>query len=331
MFVRMIRTTLTIVAGLALLGVLGSTDSHAGIVAEDTISYPNGTLWGMNGGTGWTAYWNGYRTDVVDQKAVGRAPNQFYAVRDFENPYSTMEMFVSLEIRTPATVEEEDYFMVEFLGGVNHVSLQMGKTVGDARFAGGNAGFAFTDIPVLATTTYRLVGVYDLDQSLVSIWVNPDPSDYYVPNGGASSADASGNFNLHEFIQRVAVTSNLFDMTFDDVLVGDTPESVGLQSSNPTDAAEIASHAVGEAATTSSPNPCRDMTRFHFNLSVGGVASLAMFDVNGRLVEEAALGVRAAGVSEHAWSAAHTPAGVYFYEIRVDGARPVKGKLVVAR
>jgi hypothetical protein len=94
---------------------------------------------------------------------------------------------------------------------------------------------------------------------------------------------------------------------------------------------DIAAGGPGAGWTASFPNPCRDAAHIRFDLPVAGVASLTLFDAGGRLIETARLGHRPTGISEHAWSAATTPSGVYFYEVHVDGSHPIRGKMVVAR
>jgi hypothetical protein len=83
------------------------------------------------------------------------------------------------------------------------------------------------------------------------------------------------------------------------------------------------------------PNPMRSRTAIRYVLPKPGAATLAVFDVNGRLVRELASGVQAAGEHAIEWdgrdvNGVETASGVYFYNLVTPG-ETLKRKLVVVR
>jgi hypothetical protein len=256
---------------------------------------------------------------------------EFQAVRSFPYVAATPEMFVRIVVRMPAFLDANEFIGIFLLAGANGSALAMGKTLGNDHFAVGNSGFVYSDIPVLTNTTYHLVGVTDFDQSRVALWVNPDASDFYDPATGANSADVTTVISTGT-MDRISIWGTESGTAFDDLVLGDTPESVGLLSNGATAVAEWPLGPASPAGwAVSSPNPCRDTARIQFRLPAAGFATLAVFDVHGRLVEETPLGLCTTSTTEHVWNARTAPAGVYFYEVRVAGARPVPGKLTIAR
>ncbi|MCB0760328.1 MAG: T9SS type A sorting domain-containing protein [Flavobacteriales bacterium] len=72
------------------------------------------------------------------------------------------------------------------------------------------------------------------------------------------------------------------------------------------------------------PNPTRDMTVIPYELFVPGKVSLRILDLSGRTVDELINSNQAAGQHTVRYDMKDLPAGVYFYELTVDGKRMVK-------
>jgi hypothetical protein len=91
------------------------------------------------------------------------------------------------------------------------------------------------------------------------------------------------------------------------------------------DAVEPAFNTGGDTRVLRShPNP-GTKTTIEYTLAQGGVASLDVFDVQGRLVERRALGMRPAGGGQVEFDGAGRAAGIYLYRVQV--ADPTTGAL----
>jgi hypothetical protein len=79
------------------------------------------------------------------------------------------------------------------------------------------------------------------------------------------------------------------------------------------------------------PNPVVHTTEFQFNLPAGGLATLDVFDVTGRLVANVLDRTLDAGSHSVNWNpASDLAAGAYFYRLEANG-RPVMGKVTLVR
>lgn len=322
---------LALAVGVAALGT--PPRARAAVVATDSFAYPDGPLFGRNGGSGWTTGWAGFLTNVVSEEAVGNSETQFTGTRNFDNPGTTPELFVAFTVRVPATLASDDFIGVHLNAGANSSNLTVGKVPGTSVFIVGNGGWVESSIPVQPGVTYRVIGVYDLDQSRTSLWVDPDASDYYEPTTGSSSADASGIFSLHAHMHWIAFQGSVGGMGFDDIVISNTPEGVGLAASPPSSVEDIATGSAGDSGgqVSVSPNPCRDALRIAFTAPQAGPALLEVHDVHGRRLEVLDLGMRAAGSSTVELNVASRTAGVYFYRIRRTGAADLRGRFTVER
>ena len=80
-----------------------------------------------------------------------------------------------------------------------------------------------------------------------------------------------------------------------------------------------------------SPNPVQDFTTVTFSLLAPGRVDLRILDVSGRIAGTLAGGRLDAGERLLRWRKLSTRAGVYFLELRVDGALRAREKIVVLR
>ena len=210
--------------------------AEADPVASDDFSYPDGPLPGNSGGSGWTYNWSGSGTNVSGGQAIGVNPSTigFTQNRGIANPGTTTTLFVSLDLITPSAVASSDSFAVILAAGVNGSNLVIGKGVGESVFAVGNSIFSFpSSIPVLPNTSYHLVGVYDLTNQRVSLWIDPNGSDYYDTSDGTNSADASGLASVGGHMERVVFGGTLQFARVDNLIVWNRPADVGLRSTVP--------------------------------------------------------------------------------------------------
>jgi hypothetical protein len=213
----------------------------AGIIAADDFTYPDGPLWGANGGTGWTIFWTTSFPDGGIEVAGGVAQgallgnNPKYAARNFLNPESTNQLFVAFDLQTPAAINTDDYFFLQLYVGVNNNLLTFGKLAGSNRFQAGNGGFSSSSFDILPDTTYHLIGAYDIrhvpngDPDRINLWINPDASDYYNVVTGAGSADVSGvDFVASHASSLFFATNTVAGYKIDNLVISNMAEGVGL-------------------------------------------------------------------------------------------------------
>ena len=79
------------------------------------------------------------------------------------------------------------------------------------------------------------------------------------------------------------------------------------------------------------PNPSRDASTIRFQTGAAGDVTLAVYDVQGRLVQTLASGPMAAGTHEARWNAAGVAAGTYVYRLMVDGEMVAARRATVVR
>jgi hypothetical protein len=93
-------------------------------------------------------------------------------------------------------------------------------------------------------------------------------------------------------------------------------------------AAEPAASVAAPLAVSLAPNPFNPTTQIAFTLTEPGVARVAVYDSNGRLVDEiAGLGELAAGRQTFSWNApAGASSGTYYYRVEAAG-QVVTGKM----
>jgi hypothetical protein len=246
--------------------------AHASVIAVDDFSYLDGTLYGANGGSGWVSIWTGSGIEVASGWAqgdpVGNPPK--YGSRTFDNPGTTGELFVAFDVRTPAAFASDDYFSVWLRAGVNLSNLGLGKWPGMDDFRVGNSGTVGSGITVQPNRVYRLVGAYDLDRSLLTLWIDPDADDFYYPNSDLGhSADASLLHATAFHMNRVDfLTNTAGGFAFDNFIVANTPEGAGLRSARPGD-------ATGDGCVSGA-----DYTNWADNFGAGPGATVAQGDFN---------------------------------------------------
>lgn len=223
---------------IAMVCLVVTAESRAVFIAEETFSYVDGDLYGANGGTGWTTIWNATAMTSTGGRAIGAntITDPKYGSRNFDNPQTTPELFVAFDLIVPVSFALNDYAGTYLSAGVNNANIFVGKIPGSNEFHVGIGGFISSGIVIEPGVTYRLVGVYDIDQRRLAMWVDPDASDYYVPTTGASSADATTSAVIVFHMDRVDfLTNTAVGFAFDNFLLGNTPEDVGLLSAAPTD------------------------------------------------------------------------------------------------
>ena len=79
------------------------------------------------------------------------------------------------------------------------------------------------------------------------------------------------------------------------------------------------------------PNPSRDASTIRFHTAVPGDVTLAVYDVQGRLVQTLVSGQTAAGSHEARWNASRVASGTYVYRLSVDGEMVATRRATVVR
>jgi hypothetical protein len=241
------RTLMGAVGTVALASV--SVPALAAIIAEDGFSVPPYALGFLNGqavgGTGFTGNWAtvpGLLQDlsVVANGAVGRPTvtggnGGDYA--NFASPFtlSTGQLFIS--------------YTMHIVGGTSlsttrlDLNLDTPPAAGDRALLGGfqpggdfglglegGLGGAFAQSSVSAVGTHKIVGVLDVTNDQIAIFVDPTSSSFYDANG-ANDANAvaawtpSGSLTFNSY----SLIENLNDQVdFSDVVFSTDPASAGI-------------------------------------------------------------------------------------------------------
>ena len=237
-YLRIVGTAFVLIVSTA------SRTTMAAVVASDPLDYPDGPLGTQNGGVGWTNPWytasnpNGGYQMVSGQVVTTFVPFSSYLGRFFANPAATPELFLSVDIRIPADIAIDDSIGLYLYTGANFTSLAMGKPQGAAEFQVGVSTFVSTGVAVSPNTAYHLVGVYDIDNSRLAMWVNPDASDYYNPTTGATTADAvipanPGHIDSFYVATNRPFVGQLAGVALDNFVIANTPQDVGLLATAP--------------------------------------------------------------------------------------------------
>lgn len=241
---RMNRSSGIVEITMILILCVSSRPAAAAVVAIDSLDYPDGPLGNQNGGVGWTIPWytasnpNGGYVMSAGQVVTTFVPFSSYLGRNFSNPAATPQLFLSVDIQIPADIALEDSIGLYLYTGANFTSLAMGKPQGAAEFQVGVSSFVSTGIVVAPNTSYHLIGMYDIANSRIAMWVNPNASDYYNPTTGANSADAwtganpghIGSFYTASYRPGVGQPAGV---AFDNFVIANAPSDVGLLSAAP--------------------------------------------------------------------------------------------------
>ena len=224
--------------------------SQAALIATESFDYADGSVVGQTGGTGW----NYERTDepgapvqtasnwndafgahqVVSSALVtdnGGVFREFGGITEGTGATSNERegafraegaFFFSTTINVSSMLPEGQNQWAgvsSFDFGSERVFFGMPGQTGATRYFGIAApGFGpdtFGSIPVIAGTTYTIVGMLDFDNDLLALWVDPDGSDT------ASSHDVSMAYAGTNWSSALRFASGT-SVTWDDVKVGTT-------------------------------------------------------------------------------------------------------------
>jgi len=225
---------------VAAAALIAAPSIYAAVIAADDFSYPDGHLGTQNGGTGWQIPWytasnpNGGWEVVAGRAVSAFVPFSSYCDRWYINPAATPQLFISLDISVDQ-FQIDDVIGLDLYSGVNFTALAFGKAQGHTDFTLNFSPPIPTGINIVPGVTYHVIGMYDIANARIALWVNPDAADFYNPATGQNSADAATGYNpahvtgLDLFTYRPGV-GQLAGVHFDNLIIADTPESVGLQS-----------------------------------------------------------------------------------------------------
>ncbi len=236
------RPWLVIIASL----ILAAPEAGATLLAAESFSYPDGPLGGQSGGTGWAVPWSTLSSNSVvagGEAALFGPGTPVVAHRAFPDPAAPV-LFLGFDLRTDSVTLGDGYSVA--LGNDQSALadyLILGKQPGVSEFVilhqdqGGTVVVASSGIPVPSSATRYLVGAFDTAEQRVSLWIDPDASDFYDPATGANSADASGEvpvrLDLNWLLLAVGGNDPPMSMRVDNLQIGDAPADVGLQATTP--------------------------------------------------------------------------------------------------
>lgn len=77
------------------------------------------------------------------------------------------------------------------------------------------------------------------------------------------------------------------------------------------------------------PNPFNPLTHINFSIPKSGYVELAVFDINGKIIELIVNGELSAGNYQYEWDASYYSSGIYFYTIRYGNITETKKMLLI--
>jgi hypothetical protein len=192
---RSAKRTIGGLTAVALVGV--ASVAHASLIGHEPFNYPDGGLFGNNGGDGWrydrasdqqdandpaSSWENGFNSGAQVVAGTGRTQNNgpiryFSSDRDnaaFKNE-GVIWVSVDMTYFTGATwlgISVHDYGSEKLKFGGTDVVVE-GQTVKRLGIERINQGWTYTDIYAQPDTTYKLVGMVDLNNNVVRMWINP--------------------------------------------------------------------------------------------------------------------------------------------------------------
>jgi hypothetical protein len=222
--------------------------SQAAVIATESFNYTDGSVVGQTGGTGW----NYERTDEPGAPAqVASNWNNVFGSHQIlsgalvTNNGGVLREFGGITEGTGATSNEREgafrasgtmFFSTsitvgamspegqnQWAGvssydfGTERIFFGMPGQTGATRYFGiaapGFGADTISTIPVIAGTTYTIVGMLDFDNDLLALWVNPDGGDT------TASYDVSMAYNGGNWSSALRFASGT-EVTWDDVAVG---------------------------------------------------------------------------------------------------------------
>ncbi len=224
---------------LLLMGLISSV--NAAVIGTDRFDYPDGSIAGQSGGTGWdvggVSDWNVmWGSPAISDGAVTTQDSGFKrefggdeeagAVQAAGQVYFGVTMTVTADNYAWAGLSSYDFGAEKIFFGCPGAQSALGPN--GLGYYGidipGDPANALTTIPVAKDQPARIVGCIDFDGDQLLLWVNPDADDY-DNGGGDNSADAvlpwaTGNWST-------AVRLASFNaVEWDDLIVADTFEEI---------------------------------------------------------------------------------------------------------
>jgi hypothetical protein len=244
--------------------------SQAAVIGFEDFSYPDGSINGAAGGTGWnsaggTSDWGGTPqvvsgglvTDGPASLPYGSHPAASPAYSSAYREYGGDESASAVQgvgrvcFKFSATTSS-DSVIPSYLGlssfdfGTETVFFGLvDNGFGFSRWGiqeiGGAQTLSFT--PPLSGATITLVGIVDFDNNVLSLFINPDGSDLYNPlnptAGTNNTADVvqtgftSSSWSTRLRVQSASPILTAGTVTWDNLTVGTSPTDVGLAVPEP--------------------------------------------------------------------------------------------------
>ncbi len=221
---------------LILAACIPMVPAAADILATDSFSYPDGLLYGNNGGTGWVSVWygNGSGMNVAGGQAVSFSGPPMFGQRNFANPESAPGLFFGVDLTIPAFTLSDYFYVVGGLGA-NITQIAFGKATGSNQLQIGNGGLTSGGPELQPNSSLRLIGAYvkngGASADLFMLWINPDGSDYFDVATNAHTADVFELNHAAFHSHHVGIWASLPGVGFDNLVISNSPGGVGLGSS----------------------------------------------------------------------------------------------------
>lgn len=212
-------------AVLALATLFGSASvSHATVLVSDNFAYPNGSLNGQNGGTGWggNVWFNTNNASVTDGVAGGSGDSS--ARRNFANTLGTTgTIWVSFDWgNSGAPAENGSYGGLTFYAGQADFDSNQRFLIGNTWPGTGHGLWRMTNSAATAGLNYpgmkTAVAELDLAAGTASLWVGA--TGVPVDVSGPAMATATGLDLANLGGVRINGLTNTVSQSFDNLVIG---------------------------------------------------------------------------------------------------------------
>lgn len=224
---------------LLVMVSMAASMADAAVLGTDSFDYPDGSIAGQSGGTGWDAGglsdWNvdwgapvisGGALKTQDSGVIREfgADEHAGAIQATGQIYFGATMTVTADNYSWAGISSYDFGSERIFFGCPGAQSVLGPN--GLGYYGidipGDPANALTNIPIAKNQPARILGCIDFDGQQMLLWVNPDADDYHN-GGGDNSADAVLAWTSTNWCSAVRLAS--FNATeWDDLIVAGTLE-----------------------------------------------------------------------------------------------------------
>lgn len=222
---------------LALSSLIALPVTAEILIAQDNFTYSNGSVAGLNGGSGWGGAWTGSTVASVSNSALSiTGDNNNAATRNLSTTISS-DVIIRFDFTFTGTLQNNDFLGLWFgsttgpnIGLKANCGTAAGGCIDDlfARTSGSDAGGHFQD--VAAATTYSLMGYLQktgasTKYNRFDFWVDPTAEEIATLTNADAFDTGDSNISAFSTIGFRSVNIDTGDtLTIDNLRINQVPE-----------------------------------------------------------------------------------------------------------